>query len=65
VVRRNAHTSSRSAGHNLGNSRAVVSAFTTAVGHSVVRSMVTLYAVTVRMLPESLAVRVATTAAVS
>ena len=45
VARRNAHTSSSSAGHKVGNSRHVVFAFTTAVGHSVVRSTVTSYSV--------------------
>src|ERR1700716_3833552 len=47
VAPRNAHTSSSSVRHNVGNSRHVVFALTTAVGHSAVRSMVTSYAITV------------------
>src|SRR5256885_17113198 len=44
---RNSHTSSSMVGHSVGNSGHVVFALTTAVGHSVVRSIVTSYPITV------------------
>src|SRR5438067_1540319 len=50
VEPRNAHTSSSRVGHSVGNSSHVVFALTTAVGHSVVRSIVTSYAITVLRL---------------
>src|ERR1700739_4162577 len=46
VARRNAHTSSSRVRPRVGKSRHVVFALTTAVGHSVVRSIVTTYDVT-------------------
>src|SRR4029077_1832050 len=50
VARRNAHTPSSSVRHSGGNSRHVVFALTTAVGHSAVRSIVTSYAIPVLLL---------------
>src|SRR5438067_8326766 len=47
---RNAHTASSRVGHRVGKSGHVVFALTTAVRHSVVRSIVTSYAITVLRL---------------